>query len=175
MRLALMLGQRQQRGIPRIRPQPRSIVDRKAEIIADLRTGNPLRLILMEARRPFARRIELCPCRQACQNCGESGRRDNCSHTLFLFTTGISICQFRRTGRRGPFPRAAPLRSRFAKPSGGTANSAPAALRGRSPALQGARSAHRAEGPVPSSALRTGPARRSLPTCPSSDPGSTSA
>ena len=66
--LALMFRQRQQRCIPGIRAQPRRIVDGQAQIIADLRTGDALRLIFVKPGSPFPRRIKLGkrgqPCRQ---------------------------------------------------------------------------------------------------------------
>ena len=59
VRLALMLGQRQQGCIPTIAPEPRCIIDRQAKVIPDLRTRDALRLIFVESRRPFTGRIDL--------------------------------------------------------------------------------------------------------------------
>ncbi len=54
MGLALMFRQREQRCIPCVGSQPRRVVDRQTEVIADLRTGDSLRLIFVKPRRPFA-------------------------------------------------------------------------------------------------------------------------
>src|SRR2546422_958549 len=60
MRLALMLRQREQRRIPAVASQAGCIVDWKAEVVADFRTGNALRLIFMKPRSPFSGWINLC-------------------------------------------------------------------------------------------------------------------
>ena len=54
VRFTLMLRQRKERCIPGIRSQPRRIVNRKTEVIANFRTGDALRLIFMKPRRPFS-------------------------------------------------------------------------------------------------------------------------
>src|SRR5881397_1750680 len=59
MRFALMLGERQQRRIPTVGSESRRIIDRQAEIISDFWAGYALRLILVKARRPFTRGIDL--------------------------------------------------------------------------------------------------------------------
>src|SRR5439155_10622344 len=57
MRLALMFGQRQERRVPGIAVQTRGLVDRQAEVVADVGTRNPLELIFVKERRPFARQV----------------------------------------------------------------------------------------------------------------------
>src|ERR1039457_849866 len=46
MDTALLFGQRNPRGIPAVSTQPRSIVDRKPEIVPQFRAGPALQLIL---------------------------------------------------------------------------------------------------------------------------------
>src|SRR3989442_13986016 len=74
MRLALMLGQRQQRRVPAVGMKARGFVDWKAEIIADLRSRDPLRLILVEARSPLAG--EIVTAGQLLCEGGDDGQRD---------------------------------------------------------------------------------------------------
>ena len=57
VRLALMLGQRQQRCVPTVATQPGGVVDREAEVIADLRSWDALGLVLVKAGRPFSREV----------------------------------------------------------------------------------------------------------------------
>src|SRR5438105_12872038 len=57
MRLALMLGQREDRCVPAVGVQARGGVDRQAEIIANLGSRDAFRLIFVEARRPLAGEI----------------------------------------------------------------------------------------------------------------------
>src|SRR6266850_4711656 len=60
MRLALMFGQREQRRIPAVGSQTSRIIDGKAEIVADFRTRNALRLVLVKSWSPFSGWINLC-------------------------------------------------------------------------------------------------------------------
>ena len=57
VRLALVFGQREDRRVPAVPVQAARFVDREAEIVADVRPWNALRLILVEPRRPLARQI----------------------------------------------------------------------------------------------------------------------
>ena len=57
MRLALMLGQREDRRVPAVGVQACRLVDRNPQVVADVRTGNALRLILVKPRRPLTREI----------------------------------------------------------------------------------------------------------------------
>ena len=65
VRLALPLGDRPLRRIPRIRAQARGVVDGQAGVIADLGTGTPLGQLLVEALRPHPGEIHLCARRGA--------------------------------------------------------------------------------------------------------------
>ena len=65
MGLALMFGQRQQRGIPRQRAHARRLGNRQSGVVADVRSGNPLGLVFVKERRPHAREIDLRGCRTA--------------------------------------------------------------------------------------------------------------
>jgi len=49
-----MLGQRQQGCVPTVAVEPGRFIDRKAEVIADLRTRDTLGLVLVKPRRPFS-------------------------------------------------------------------------------------------------------------------------
>src|SRR5580765_2690374 len=57
MRLALMLRQREDGRIPRVAVLARRVVNRQAQVVADVRPGNALGLILVKPRRPFAGEI----------------------------------------------------------------------------------------------------------------------
>ena len=57
VRLALVLGQREDRCVPAVAVQAARLVDRQAEIVADVGPGNALRLILVKPRGPLARQI----------------------------------------------------------------------------------------------------------------------
>ena len=59
MRLALMLGKRQERGVPAVCSHPQGIVDWEASVITDVGAGNPFDLIFVEDRRPHAGQIDL--------------------------------------------------------------------------------------------------------------------
>ncbi len=59
---ALVFGQFDQCGIPAVAPQPRCIIDRQAEVVADLRSGDALEAVFVEARRPLSRRVHLGLC-----------------------------------------------------------------------------------------------------------------
>jgi hypothetical protein len=52
VRFALVLRQRQQRGVPAVGAQARRVVDRQAGIVAHVRAGDALDLVLVEDRRP---------------------------------------------------------------------------------------------------------------------------
>ena len=54
-----MFRQRQQRSVPTVGMPPRGIVQRDAQIVADIRTGNPLQKIFVEPVVPFAGNIFL--------------------------------------------------------------------------------------------------------------------
>src|SRR5579862_4531763 len=60
MRPALILGQLQKSGVPSVAPQTSIVIDWKAEIVANLGTGNPLGFILVETVVPKAGGILLC-------------------------------------------------------------------------------------------------------------------
>lgn len=59
VRLALMLRDREQRGIPCIAAKPGGVGDGKAEIVADFRAGAAFGLVFVIAGRPFSRRVGL--------------------------------------------------------------------------------------------------------------------
>src|SRR4051812_38321077 len=59
MNAALLLGKRDARWIPAIGPQTGSVVDRNTEIIAELRSGPALELVLMLAGHPLTGEIHL--------------------------------------------------------------------------------------------------------------------
>ena len=59
MRLALVLGQRQQRRVPAVGAQPRGVVDRQAGVVADLGARHALDLVFVKDRRPHATQIDL--------------------------------------------------------------------------------------------------------------------
>jgi hypothetical protein len=59
VRLALMFGQRQQRGVPRLRAQTLGIRDRQPAVVADFRSGDAFDLVFVKDRRPDAREIDL--------------------------------------------------------------------------------------------------------------------
>ena len=59
MRLALMLREREQRGVPAVGPHPHRVVDGKAGVVADVGTGNPFDLVFVEDRRPHPCQIHL--------------------------------------------------------------------------------------------------------------------
>src|SRR6266853_3098777 len=57
MRLALMFGQREDRRIPGVAVLPRRVVNREAQVVADVRPGNALGVILVKTRGPFAGQV----------------------------------------------------------------------------------------------------------------------
>ena len=59
MRLALVLGQRQQRRVPAVGAQPRRVVDRQPGVVADVGARNALDLVFVEDRRPHAAQVDL--------------------------------------------------------------------------------------------------------------------
>src|SRR5215469_15723017 len=59
MRLRLVLAQRQDRRVPAVSLQAGGVVDRQPEVVAELGTGNAVLLILVVARGPLAREIDL--------------------------------------------------------------------------------------------------------------------
>src|SRR5207244_2017277 len=58
MRTALPFGQRLDRRFPCRRAHAGRVVDRNAEIVAELGDGHALGLVLVEARRPFAGEVD---------------------------------------------------------------------------------------------------------------------
>ena len=59
MRLGHALGQRQNRRVPRLRFLPYRRVDRQTRVIAKLRAGQTMRLVLGDLRSPFTRNRDL--------------------------------------------------------------------------------------------------------------------
>ena len=59
MRLGLMLAERQNRGVPAVGLQAAGVVERKAGVVAELGTGNAVRLILVIERGPLAGHVPL--------------------------------------------------------------------------------------------------------------------
>src|SRR4030095_15015964 len=59
VRNARVLLHRQDTGVPRFAAQAHRVVDRQAEVVADLRAGHALDLVLVHDRRPDARQIDL--------------------------------------------------------------------------------------------------------------------
>src|SRR5262245_15102189 len=58
MWFALMFGQRQDGGVPAVRVQSGGRVDRKTQVVADVRTGNPFGLVFVKTRRPLSGKID---------------------------------------------------------------------------------------------------------------------
>ncbi len=69
VRLALMFGHGQQRSAPTVGPEPRRVGDRQAGVVADVRAGHALDLILVHDRGPIAGQIHL-------RECGRAGGGD---------------------------------------------------------------------------------------------------
>ncbi len=69
VRLALMLREREQVGIPDVAAHASRVVDRQPQIVADLGAGNALRLVLMKERIPLARQIDLRERRNSQRRC----------------------------------------------------------------------------------------------------------
>ena len=59
MRAALVFRQFEKRSVPAIGAEAGGGVNRDAEVVADFRTGDALRLIFVKARRPFSGGIAL--------------------------------------------------------------------------------------------------------------------
>src|SRR5262252_11173090 len=59
MRLRLVLAQREDRGVPAVGFQARGVVDRQAEVVAELGSWNPVLLILVVAGGPLAGQVDL--------------------------------------------------------------------------------------------------------------------
>jgi hypothetical protein len=87
MHAALVLLQRQSRGIPTFRAKASRVIDRQPQIIAQFRPRNAFRLILVVERRPGAGEIYLSKCRSGQQCCQKRQSRD---------------CRAHRPGRRRP-------------------------------------------------------------------------
>jgi hypothetical protein len=63
VRLRLSLALRQDRGVPRSGLQPCGIIERNAGVVAQVRTWNPMRLILVtRPRSPFTGQVDLSGC-----------------------------------------------------------------------------------------------------------------
>ena len=63
MRPALMLGDREARGVPCLGKGAGAVVDRQAQVVAKRRPRNPLGLVLVKEAVPTARQIRLSPAR----------------------------------------------------------------------------------------------------------------
>src|SRR4030095_1962014 len=59
VRNARVLLHRQDTGVPRFAAQAPRVVDRQAGVVADVRAGHTLDLVLVHDRRPDARKIDL--------------------------------------------------------------------------------------------------------------------
>jgi len=59
MRLRLVLAQREDRGVPAVGFQARSVVDRQAEVVAEFGSWNAVLLILVVAGGPLAGQVDL--------------------------------------------------------------------------------------------------------------------
>ena len=88
MHAALVLLQRQPRGIPAVGEEPRRAVDRQAAVVAQVGTGPTILLVLVPQRVPVARERRLRPRRGAVQQDNRQQCRDRApspTHEPFPF------------------------------------------------------------------------------------------